>query len=91
MDIQELEITASLAMLELDEQEMASLSEAVSGMLEHFSLMQKVDVEGVEPTTHSYLLTEGRKDEVEQKVDRESLLSVAPEHDGEHFIIPKVL
>jgi len=53
MQKEELFVTASLARLELDEKEAEKLNEAVTGMIEYFSLMDKIDVDDLPPTTHA--------------------------------------
>jgi aspartyl-tRNA(Asn)/glutamyl-tRNA(Gln) amidotransferase subunit C len=52
---EELEITASLACLELSGTEMDRFSESVDRILEYFSVMERIDVDGLEPTTHALL------------------------------------
>ena len=48
MDRRELEVTAELAHLELNDDELESLGAAVSRVVEYFSLMQSVDVSDLE-------------------------------------------
>lgn len=54
MNKEELLTTASLALLELDDQEVDRLGDEVARMLEYFELMTKLDVDGLEPTTHAF-------------------------------------
>lgn len=93
MDIEELRTTANLAMMELHESEVARLSDAVSSMLDYFSVMQQVDVSGLEPTTHA--LVEGntvREDtENNNPINPENLVHRAPDNDNNHIVIPNVL
>ncbi len=93
MDIEELRTTANLAMMELHEGEVARLSDAVSSMLDYFSVMQQVDVSGLEPTTHA--LVEGntvREDtENNNSINPENLVNRAPDNDNNHIVIPNVL
>ncbi|MDC7224815.1 MAG: Asp-tRNA(Asn)/Glu-tRNA(Gln) amidotransferase subunit GatC [Spirochaetales bacterium] len=46
--------TASLALLELEESEVDRLGEEVARMLDYFEMMTKLDVDGLEPTTHAF-------------------------------------
>lgn len=86
----ELEITAELAMLELGDKE--SLARAVSEMLDYFSTMMEIDVDGLSPTTHA--LVSGnrvREDRVEVSEDVDALLDKAPSREDRFFRIPKIL
>ncbi len=94
MDRKELETTASLAMLHLHEDEVETLTEAVTTMLDYFSLMGEVDVEGLSPTTHAFTARQSVREDIAREtpvIAPEDLLSRGPEHDDEHFIIPNVL
>lgn len=96
MNRKELEMTASLAMLELHDEEIASLSSAVTSMLDYFSLMEEVDVDGLEPTTHAFTMQQSvrvdqRHDDDNEEGIGHDLLENGPEHDGQYFIIPHVL
>jgi len=93
MDTKELYQTASLARLELDEKEAEKLSKEVSQMLEYFSLMAEVNVEGLEPTTHALMKNNRlRPDSIaEQKVDPDEMLENAPDLEDRFVLIPNVL
>lgn len=92
MDTSELTTTIDMAMLELDESQIASLEGAVAQMLEHFALMAQIDVEGVEPTTHA-LVTDNRlrPDAARTLVDPDTLLENAPDLEDRLVAIPNVL
>ncbi len=92
MDKRELEITAELAHLELNDDELESLGAAVSRVVEYFSLMQSVDVSDLEPTTHVLLgKNRLRLDQPNDAVDREALLDNAPEVEDRFILVPNVL
>lgn len=92
MDRSELTTTAELAHLELDDEELESLTAAVSRVLEYFSLMQSVDVSELEPTTHVLLdKNRLRADVPDDEVDRDALLDNAPEVEDRFILIPNVL
>ncbi len=94
MDRKELETTASLAMLQLHEDEVDTLTDAVTTMLDYFSLMEDVDISGLAPTTHAFIAQESVRDDIiaeVPEVEPKELLSRGPEHDEDHFIIPNVL
>lgn len=93
MDTKELYQTASLARLELDENEAQVLSQEVTQMLEYFSLMSEVNVEGLEPTTHALMKNNRLRPDIiaEQKVDPDEMLENAPDLEDRFVLIPNVL
>ncbi len=94
MDRKELEMTASLAMLQLHEDEVDTLTDAVTNMLDYFTMMEDVDITGLAPTTHAFTARDSLRDDIiaeTPEVDPKELLARGPEHDEEHFIIPNVL
>ncbi len=89
---EELYTTASLARLELTEKEADLLSQAVSQMIEYFSIMEKIDVTGIEPTTHvSVGANRVRKDEVVESSLAETMIAAAPERDERFITVPHIL
>lgn len=96
IDKDELYKTADLAMLGLTDAEAEKLSEAISQMLEYFSVMSNIDVDGLEPTTHALAKTNRyREDTVhETEGNREradKLVENAPEVEDRFIVIPNVL
>ena len=96
IDKDELYKTADLAMLGLTDAEAEKLSEAVSQMLEYFSVMSNIDVDGLEPTTHALAKTnryrEDTVNETEGNRERaDKLVENAPEVEDRFIVIPNVL
>ena len=93
MDIEELKTTASLAMVELHDDEVAQLSDSVTDMLNYFSIMQKADITGLEPTTHALAEYSTVREDIANKnpIPSWNLVKNAPENDGNHIVIPNVL
>ncbi|MCL2293834.1 MAG: Asp-tRNA(Asn)/Glu-tRNA(Gln) amidotransferase subunit GatC [Spirochaetes bacterium] len=92
---EELFITANIARLELDEIEAEKLNQAATRMIEHFSLMDKIDVDSLLPTTHITGLS-GAENRTREDVPAETsiadkLIENAPERDGRFIIVPNVL
>lgn len=90
MEKNELQITAALAMLALENEERAA--NAVSEMLGHFEKMMVVDIEGLAPTTH--VLVQGnrvREDAPHPTENPARLLKDAAASDDGFYVIPKVL
>ncbi len=92
MDALELAATARMARLSLAPGDMEKLGKAVEQMLQYFSHMKEIDVEGLAPTTHA-LLRENRLREDKQRDSSASdvLLSNAPQREERFIVIPNVL
>jgi aspartyl-tRNA(Asn)/glutamyl-tRNA(Gln) amidotransferase subunit C len=86
----ELQTTASLAMLHLEDSD--KIEAAVSEMLDYFSKMMEIDVDALEPTTHA-LVKENRvrDDVVRASLNTDELLARAPKREDRFFKIPNVL
>ncbi len=92
MELKELYVTASLAQLDLSDEEAETLSALVGQMVEYFSTMREIDVENLEPTTHALLKTNRvREDAVVESAAADTLVGNAPESEGRFIVIPNVL
>jgi len=92
MDIAEIDRIASLALIELEDAEKERLAEAVDQMIAYFQLMQKIDVSGLEPTTHALLKDNRvRPDNNNPNNISDDLLDQAPELEDRLIVIPNVL
>jgi aspartyl-tRNA(Asn)/glutamyl-tRNA(Gln) amidotransferase subunit C len=80
---------AKLARLKLSEEEVERMTGELSGILEHVDRIGKLDLEGVEPTSHVVELENVlRADEPHQSLPREVALSSAPEPVDGAFGVP---
>ncbi len=92
MEKDELIITAEQAQLELTAEEETRLRTAVSEMIEYFSLMNKVDVNDLPPTTHALVRENAlRNDNAVNNYNPVDLVNRAPEHENNFIVIPNVL
>jgi aspartyl-tRNA(Asn)/glutamyl-tRNA(Gln) amidotransferase subunit C len=91
MDMEELQVTAQLARLELSREEADRLEKAVLQMLEYFAKMKELDVSGLQPTTQLAQDNRLREDAVQASQDTEALLKNAPELEDRLIVIPNVL
>lgn len=83
---------ARLARLDLDADSVDTFVEQLGQILDYVEALNRVDTEGVRPTSHAIDLTNAvRKDEERPQLDVDSALSNAPERDDETFIVPKVI
>jgi aspartyl-tRNA(Asn)/glutamyl-tRNA(Gln) amidotransferase subunit C len=83
---------AHLARLEVTENEKEELIEDMSKILDFMAKLNEVDTSNVEPLVY---MTDDvntlRDDVVRQEITHEEALSNAPEQDGKHFLVAKVI
>lgn len=78
--------------MELDADEMEILAKDLQEMLDYFAQMSQIDVEGIEPTTHSLQKTmRPREDHLRESNLADELVERAPETEGRLIVIPNVL
>jgi aspartyl-tRNA(Asn)/glutamyl-tRNA(Gln) amidotransferase subunit C len=85
---------ASLARLALTDEERATLASELGSILEHAGKIAELDLADVEPTYHVIpLVNVFREDEVADPpgcLDREVVLSAAPEARDGYFVVPPI-
>ena len=83
---------ALLARVGMTDDEVEVMREQLSGILEHFHVLQRVDTDGVEPTAHS-VETHAvlRDDEPRGSVPKDDALANAPHRDGDFVRVRAVL
>jgi aspartyl-tRNA(Asn)/glutamyl-tRNA(Gln) amidotransferase subunit C len=80
---------ARLARLRLDEGEVERMTEELSGILEHVDRIGKLDLDGVEPTSHVVALENVlRPDEPRPSWPRKTMLEQAPDPADGTFRVP---
>ncbi len=83
---------ARLARLQLAGADLREMGGQLGRILDAFSVLASVDVEGVEPTAHVLDLTGGgRSDQPVPSLPREAALDQAPDAAAGHFRVPRVL
>ena len=83
---------ALLARIELGDAERRAFAAELEHILAYVDELAAVDTEGVPPTTHPLPLPSAlRADRVGDVLDRDEVLAAAPAHDGQSFVVPKVL
>ena len=84
---------ASLAKLELTDQEIKEYSKDLTNILRWMEELKEVDVSNVQPVTSvtKNELYEREDNTYKNKVDQEEILLNAPEKVGEYFTVPKVI
>jgi len=89
---QDVEYVAGLAQLRLDEAAKERLVREMGDILAYMDQLNELDTSNVEPMMHAMEMTNVfRQDVVEPSLPREEALKNAPVHDGEYFIVPRIL
>jgi aspartyl-tRNA(Asn)/glutamyl-tRNA(Gln) amidotransferase subunit C len=88
----EVEHVAHLARLHLSQDELRTMTTQLDMILSYFAKLDELDTRTVEPTTHALSVTNAfREDEVRPSLTQREALANAPEHDGESFIVPRII
>ncbi len=83
---------ATLARLELSEQEEVRMTEQMNNILSYMDKLNELDTTDISPMNHAIQQQNVfRPDAVHESIDRELALSNAPESDGVCFVVPKVI
>ena len=83
---------AQLARIALSDEELDAYSEQLAQILEHAARVQALPTEGVEPTSHPLTMVNAfRPDETTACLDRDDVLSQAPDAVDGYFRVPKIL
>jgi len=80
---------ARLARLHLTDEEVERMTAELGDILEHIEVIQALDLDGVEPTSHVAALENVlRPDEPRESWNRERLLEGAPDASDDGFRVP---
>ncbi len=83
---------ALLARLALTETEEAEFTHQLGDIIDYFEQLGELDVTDVEPTTRAIDVSNiTRVDELKPFGDRERILAVAPDQEGDFFKVPKIM
>jgi aspartyl-tRNA(Asn)/glutamyl-tRNA(Gln) amidotransferase subunit C len=89
---EEVRKVALLARLELEPDELERQCRNLNSLLAQFDALQKLDVTGVEPTSHSVpLYNVLREDAARPSLDRDDALRNAPESRDGCFVVPRII
>ncbi|RKX35337.1 MAG: Asp-tRNA(Asn)/Glu-tRNA(Gln) amidotransferase GatCAB subunit C [Verrucomicrobia bacterium] len=88
----DIDYVANLARIALSDQERSLFSEQLEEILEYIEQLKSVDVDGVEPTAHTFPVTNvWREDVVRPGLTQEEAIGNAPEARDGMFVVPKVV
>ncbi|MCF8009943.1 MAG: Asp-tRNA(Asn)/Glu-tRNA(Gln) amidotransferase subunit GatC [Clostridiales bacterium] len=88
----DVEHVATLARLELSEEEKELYTKQLSAIMEYFEKLKELDTDDVPPTPHVLPLKNVlREDKPGEQMDSEKALSNAPDREGNYFRVPKIV
>ena len=83
---------AKLARIALSEEEVARFGEQLGNLLEHVNVLSELDTASVPATAQVVELRNvERPDEIRPCLDRETVLSMAPQRQGGFFRVPRII
>jgi aspartyl-tRNA(Asn)/glutamyl-tRNA(Gln) amidotransferase subunit C len=92
IDRQAVDHVARLARLALDESERERMMGELTVILEHAEKIQELDLDAVEPTSHSLPVRNvTRPDEVRQCLTQEEALANSPATEDGRFKVPRII
>jgi aspartyl/glutamyl-tRNA(Asn/Gln) amidotransferase C subunit len=94
MTKEELYVMASFTSLELNEAEAEKLNQAINRMIDYLSIMDKADVDGLEPAIHIAVKESRTREDVPAPLEfsiADKLIENAPEKEGRFVVVPNVL
>ena len=92
IDREQVHKVAHLARLELTDEEETEFTSQLGSILDYFEQLSELDTSQVKPTTRALEVTNvTRLDELQPFADREAILTLAPDQEGDFFKVPKIL
>jgi len=83
---------ANLARLDMDEASIDKFADQIGTILEYVEVLNRVDTQGVTPTSHAISLTNVfREDQEKKTLERDKALANAPQKEDGNFVVPKVI
>ena len=92
IDLQTVRYVAALARIELSTEESEKFTAQLSKILAYFETLQKIDTDGVQPTSHVIPLQNVFKEDLLRKsLAQEEVLSMAPKRQGPFVKVQRVI
>ncbi|MEM7769262.1 MAG: Asp-tRNA(Asn)/Glu-tRNA(Gln) amidotransferase subunit GatC [Cyanobacteria bacterium P01_E01_bin.6] len=92
LDREQVHKVATLARLDLTEEEEERFTTQLGSILDYFEQLNELDTENVQPTARAIDVSNvTRQDALEQWKEREAILECAPDRDGDFFKVPKIM
>ena len=88
----DVEHVAKLARLEITADEKKKFTGQLSNILDLAAQLKELDTSKTAPTAHAVPMSNVfREDIVEQWSDKESIMNLCPDRNGDFFVVPKIL
>ena len=88
----DIDYVANLARIALSDEERSLFSDQLEEVLEYIEQLNTVNVDGVEPTAHTFPVTNvWREDVARSGLTQEEAIGNAPESRDGMFVVPKVV
>jgi len=92
IDSKNIEYVAKLARIILNSEEIKKFTPQLSKILDYINKLNELGTEDILPTTHVIdLKNVFREDKVKNSLDRDDVLSNAPDRESGYFKVPKVI
>jgi aspartyl-tRNA(Asn)/glutamyl-tRNA(Gln) amidotransferase subunit C len=92
IDKETVKSVARLSRIRLEDEELERLSHQLKDILDFIDKLKKLDISGVEPTSHILPLKNVlRQDSPRASLPAEKSLANAPRKQGDFFVVPKVI
>ena len=92
LDADQVRRVAELARLAVDDAELPVYAQELSSILDMVDQLQSADPKGVEPMAHPLNMVQRlRADEVTERPDRDAYQALAPQAEGGHYLVPRVI
>jgi aspartyl-tRNA(Asn)/glutamyl-tRNA(Gln) amidotransferase subunit C len=89
---EEIAKVAHLARLELNQDEVARMTNEVGAILAYIDKLNELNTDGVKPTTHALAISNAFRDDVViPSLPQAEALGNGPQQNGEAFVVPKVI
>ena len=83
---------SKLARLEIADESIQTYAKQLEKILEYIAQLQKVDTKNIPPTTRAVeVVNVLRKDIVKNSPEKEEILNLAPQREGQFYKVPKIL
>ncbi len=88
----DVEHVAKLARLEITADEKKKFTVQLSNILDLAAQLKELDTSKTAPTAHAVPMSNVfREDVVEQWADKEDIMKLCPDRNGDFFVVPKIL
>ena len=92
LTIEEVQHVANLARLNLNEQELKTITKQLDTILTYVEKLEELDTENIAPTTHAFSITNAFRDDVVKKsLPQKDALANSYLENGESFVVPRVI